>query len=403
MRRVSWFAAVLVLSALAAGLSSPSARAQTSSSQSLAPPTKTPPVPDKKTPVAKITLEFAYGSEKKNWIDAVTAKFNGSDFKVASGEQIVVKTVAAGSGEIIDDLLSEKSKAHVVSPAAGAFVEIGNAASSEQNKGDLIGETKDLVRSPIVVMIWSDTAKKLGWPAKSIKWSELFSYASDTATWAAVAPGSPPFKLAHTQPDQSNSGLHAIFLQAFAGAKKFDGLTIGDVNTPEVKQYFTKVEAAVPYYETSTGFLAKRMVQEGPSVLTAAIVYENLVIEANRASANSGQPAQVVAIYPEEGTFPSEHPIGIVKRPWVTAKHEEAAGIYINYLRAKEQQEEAMKSGFRPYDPEMFSLADRWKAELGVSEKKPKDLEPPPYSAINLIRETWRETKNTAATSAKGQ
>jgi len=86
------------------------------------------------------------------------------------------------------------------------------------------------------------------------------------------------------------------------------------------------------------------MFAAGPQYLSAAVLYESMVIE------SYGQNLQfpVVAIYPKEGTFWSDHPIGIVNRDWVTPAHKEAAQIYIKYLLARPQQERAMQYGFRP-------------------------------------------------------
>ena len=365
MRRSSFFGVLPIVGWISTGMAVLTATAQTTSTpaHSVTAPQHTPPAPDKSPPEASIVLDFSYGSEKQKWIDSVTKTFNDAKLTIPGASDtktvIVVKPFPMGSGEIIDELLSEKKKPHIVSPAAGAFIDIGNAASNEQNKGDLIGETSDLVLSPIVVMMWRETAEKLGWPNKPIKWKDLCDYASDPARWKqAAGADAAAFKLAHTQPDQSNSGLHAIFAQAFVASNKFAGLTLADVSKPEVKQYFAKVEKAVPYYETSTGFLGRRMLQDGPGALTAAVVYENLVIEANQKTAAANQPPAVVAVYPEEGTFPSEHPIGIVKRPWVTPGHEQAAKVYIDFLRDTEQQNEAKKYGFRPYHATAVSLGD---------------------------------------------
>ena len=52
------------------------------------------------------------------------------------------------------------------------------------------------------------------------------------------------------------------------------------------------------------------------------MLYENKVTESYGQS-NLAFP--VVAIYPKEGTFGSDHPIGIVDRDWVTPEHRDAA------------------------------------------------------------------------------
>ena len=167
-------------------------------------------------------------------------------------------------------------------------------------------------------------------------------------------PGAGRFRLGHTDPENSNSGLHALFLMAYAATGKFDGqLTRGELIQPQFLSYLREVEGAVPHpLESSTGLLAKSMIDQGPSQMTAAIVYENLVIEANRRSLKG---PLVVAVYPSEGTFQSEHPVGIVNRSWVTPKHREAAEIYINYLLDRPQQERAKRMDSGPATPESRS------------------------------------------------
>ena len=311
----------------------------------------TPPVPTKQLPASVtetthveattprpdsgIELLFAYGSEKKSWIEDVTEHFNGSGAKIPSGENILVKTNAAGSGEIIENLLNGKTQAHLVSPAALAFVTIGNGKSRESDAGDLVGPTRELVRSPIVLAIWSELAEAAGWRKGPVSWRDVFNAAREPKRWGELTgkPGVGRFRLGHTDPENSNSGLHALFLMSYAATGKFDGqLTRGELIQPQFLSYLREVEEAVPHpLESSSRFLAKSMIDQGPSQMTAAIVYENLVIEVNRRSLTG---PVVVALYPSEGTFQSEHPVGIVNRSWVTPKHREAAEIYISYLLA---------------------------------------------------------------------
>lgn len=59
------------------------------------------------------------------------------------------------------------------------------------------------------------------------------------------------------------------------------------------------------------------MLTGGPQYLSAAVLYENTVIDSRR------QPGStpLVAIYPREGTFWSDHPAAVVRRPWTTPQH----------------------------------------------------------------------------------
>ena len=75
----------------------------------------------------------------------------------------------------------------MISPAASAFLTIGNARSNEDDLGDLVGPTVELVRSPVVVAMWREQAMALGWPEKPIGWADLVVYARDPAAWAKAA------------------------------------------------------------------------------------------------------------------------------------------------------------------------------------------------------------------------
>jgi Ca-activated chloride channel family protein len=87
------------------------------------------------------------------------------------------------------------------------------------------------------------------------------------------------------------------------------------------------------------------MFANGPRYLSAAVMYESLVVQ-SYSEPNLAFP--VVAVYPKEGTFWSDHPVAIVDREWVTPEKREASEIYIKFLLDNPQQLKALKSGFRP-------------------------------------------------------
>src|ERR1700747_214348 len=93
-------------------------------------------------------------------------------------------------------------------------------------------------------------------------------------------------------------------------------------------------------------------------------------------------PMPVVAIYPKEGTFWSDHPIGVVEREWVTPEHREAAKQYIQFLLQKPQREKAIGYGLRPGAVDVPLAAPIDEAH-GVDPKEPKTtLEVPSASVI---------------------
>jgi hypothetical protein len=73
-------------------------------------------------PRGALELVFPYGSEKEKWITDVTTAFNRSGAKTQSGKTIFVRAIPTGSGESIDNILSGRLSAHLVSPASAAFM-----------------------------------------------------------------------------------------------------------------------------------------------------------------------------------------------------------------------------------------------------------------------------------------
>src|SRR5262249_58321264 len=91
------------------------------------------------------------------------------------------------------------------------------------------------------------------------------------------------FKFAHTHPEKSNSGLLAMIAMAQARTGNFQKLQPRELDVPEVREFVEAMERSVVYYGESTGFLKDDMIARGPGPtgFHAAVMYENLVIEAN--------------------------------------------------------------------------------------------------------------------------
>src|SRR5271166_6403972 len=316
----------------------------------------------------RLELTFTYGSEKEKWINEVTDAFNRGDHRTASGKRIFVRAIPMGSGEAIDEVMEGRRQPHIISPASAAFIKLGNAQSQSKYGKDLIASTDNLVLSPVVIAMWKPMAEALGWGKKPIGWSDILALARSQKGWEAYGyPQWGRFKFGHTHPQFSNSGLISLFAEVYAASGKTAGLTLADVNKPHTADFLSGIEKSVVHYGSSTGFFGRQMFSTGPQYLSAAVLYENMVIESY---SQTNLPFPVVAVYPEEGTFWSDHPVGIVEREWVTPEHREAAKIYIQYLLSRGEQEKAIEYGFRP-------------ASLDV----------PPADVINALLQLWKTQK----------
>ena len=344
-----------------------------------------------RAPSGSLELVFPYGSEKEKWITDVTREFNRRNIKTSGGKTIFVRAIPVGSGETIDNILSGTLQAHLASPASGAFIKLGNAESRLKTGKDLIASTDNLVLSPVVIAMWKPMAEAIGWGKKPIGWSDILALSRNEKGWEAYGyPQWGKFKFGHTHPEYSNSGLISLFAEAYAGSGKTAGLTMADLGKPQLKQFMGGVEQSVVHYGSSTGFFGRKMFANGPEYLSAAVLYESMVVESYSQN-NLAFP--IVAIYPKEGTFWSDHPVGVVDREWVSPEHREAAKIYIQYLLARPQQLKAVDYGFRPALVDL-PLASPLDIAHGMNPQEPKTtLEVPSAEVINGILHLWKTQK----------
>jgi Ca-activated chloride channel family protein len=345
---------------------------------------------------APVVVQIVYGSEKKSWLEEQIAAFQSKSPKTASGRPIRIAASAMGSGEAVQQILSGSLKPAVFSPASGAYLTLLNQGwlSAPGHTQPLAPAGDPLVLSPVVLALWRPMAEALGWPARQPGWSDLLKVNADARGWGAVGhPEWGRFKLGHTHPAFSTSGLLAVLAEAYAGAHKSRRLTAEDLAAKETRAFVTAVESSIVHYGKSTGFFAEKMLARGPEYLSAAVLYENLVIE------SYGKPHDgpaVVCVYPAEGTFWADHPYAMLEAEWVDAEQRQGAAAFLAFLKARPAQERALALGFRPADPAV-PVGAPIDAAHGADPKQPQNLlEVPPGPVLAALLDAWRATKRGA-------
>ncbi len=357
-------------------------------------------------PANAVKISFLYSSEKQGWVDAVTKTFNDSQTKTPSGKPIFVTTKPIGSGESVTNILEaadgkqptdEFNQPTLWSPASGIWLPILNDEWSSRKQKDLVdaGECKNVVLSPVVIMMWKPMAEALGWPNKQIGWADIAKISTSANGWADYGqPQLGRFRFGHTHPDFSNSGLQTIIAMAYAASQPGRALTVADVDKPETAKFLNNLESAVAHYGSSTGFFADSMIARGPTYLSAAVVYESSVVSSYDANGQQKNPDfPLVAIYPKEGTFQSDHPVCIPDASWVSADQRDAAKAYRSYLLTTPVQQQALQFGFRPAEPSV-AIAAPIDAAHGVDPKQPQSvLTVPDAKTIQKVRDLWKAQK----------
>jgi Ca-activated chloride channel family protein len=350
---------------------------------------------DRPADPSSVVVAIVYGSEKRSWLEAQVKAFEATRPRTRASRPIHIEGTAMGSGESVQGILAGRLRPTVFSPASGVYVTLLNQQwlSTGGHTRALAPAGEPLVLSPVVIAMWRPMAEALGWPGKRIGWGDLLRVDADPRGWGAQGHAEwGRFKLGHTHPAFSNSGILAVLAEAYAGAGKTRGLSLADLDGKGTIDLMTAVERTIVHYGKSTGFFADKMLERGPGYLSAAVLYENLVIE------SYGQPRStpIVAIYPVEGTFWSDHPYCILDAEWVTPEQREAAEAFQTFLRARPAQTSALALGFRPADP-AIAIAAPIDAAHGVDPKQPETLlEVPEAAVLARLVDLWQQHKKAA-------
>ncbi|HZO15047.1 MAG TPA: VWA domain-containing protein [Polyangiaceae bacterium] len=349
-----------------------------------------------------IELNIVYGSEKKAWLQDAIQAFNASPAAKLDGKPIVVKGTPMGSGVIISEVVDGKTQPDVWSPASDLFRPLLNEAWTKKHGAAggqkvVAPEGKRLVLTPLVIAMWKPMAQALGWPDKPVGWSDVLALSTDKKGWQSK--GHPEwglFKFGHTHPKFSNSGLLSVVAEAYAAVGETRGLTREKLQDEKVARFMRDIEGSIVHYGESTGFFADKMLTRGPSFLSAAVIYENLVVDSYRRPEFQKRELDIVAIYPKEGTFWNDHPYIVLDAPWVTEPKRKAAKVFLDFLLSEAQQRRAMTEyGFRPADP-AIAVAAPIDAAHGVDPKQPKTLlDTPEADVVNAALDLWMKTKKT--------
>ncbi len=238
-------------------------------------------------------------------------------------------------------------------------------------------------------------AEALGWPKKALGWSDILKLSQNSKGWDSLGRAEwGRFKLGHTHPEYSNSGLLSFLAESYAGADKTRGLSLEDLAAPKTRSFLTGIERSIVHYGKSTGFFSEKMASRGPAYLSAAVLYENSVVESYAQSSASNPP--LVSIYPREGTFWSDHPYSVLSAPWVTADQKAAAEAFLARIKDRPAQERALSLGLRPGDTNL-PVASPIDAEHGCDPKQPQTLLAVPSAAVlKQLLTVFRELKKSS-------
>ena len=343
------------------------------------------------TPVAgpKTTaLRLAYSPEKQVLFEQLVADFNAQGLKTADGSPLRIEAVQMDPETMVDAALAGNVQAIV--PDSSVWLDVLDRTYAERvTTGDAVGSqprlTSEVTRwavSPVVIAMWEETAREMGWPDRPIGWKDLLNRAQSN----------PDFKWSHPATN-SASGLLATLAEFYAGAGITRGLTEDIARSQAVTEYVGAIEKTIRFYGEGEWAVVQRALNEGSGFLDAFVVQEQLVVYFNQ---QPNRPGKLVAIYPAEGTLWEDHPLALVESPSLTPLQRETYRAFRQYLTSKPVQQRVLEAGYRPADLSIpidgptspISVAN------GADPAQPQTtLQVPGPGVVQVVRDVWWLTK----------
>jgi Ca-activated chloride channel family protein len=337
-----------------------------------------------------LRVSFAYSPEKETLLKPLVARFN-SERKDSGGRPVYLDAQVVASGDAETKIAQGKLQPVLWSPASSLW---GRLLNFEADKPFVQRDNPSIVRTPLVIAMWEPLARALGWPAKPIGFQQVLRLALDRRGWAAYGkPQFGQFKLGHTNPDFSTSGLSAVAAEYYAATGKREGLTLQDITRPAVRRQIQAVERSIVHYGDTTLFFADQLRRNGPGYASAVAMEEATLIDFNT---KQGSGTKLVAIYPAEGSFASDNPLITLQAPWVTDAQRAGAKVFADWLASHVKPSVAARFGFRPADSTAHPPSPIDSAH-GADPSQPKRaLSLPEPRVLARIKQAWHNDRKAA-------
>jgi Ca-activated chloride channel family protein len=352
---------------------------------------------------APVEVTIASSVTKQRWLQDAAQSFAEADLRTASGAPIKIQVSPVLSGESLLQISEGTLTPTVWSPGETAWVDQLNDHWGRSHPTlPMSSACEPTILTPVGFAMWLPMAEALGWPEQPIGWRTLIDLANDPAGWASHGhPEWGTLKLGHTHPQYSSAGLLFLASIIYSELGKTGDLTTAEVYSPAITQSLVSLAENTAKYGMVTTDLLSKMAEHGPNFLHVAAAFEEGTVRFN---VERGEELRwpLAFIFPEEGTFWSDHPFCILDQSgWVSDEQSEAAGLFLDYLLSGDVQAKAESFYLRPLS-DSVSLG----AQLNLANGTDPNASPtliPPYSLPNpevseAIIDQFLSTKRKATT-----
>jgi len=328
----------------------------------------------------EVTLSIAYSPEKQELFEELADSFSKTKPRLPKGKRVNLVVVSLAPDDMVE--LAGDNVYQAISPDSSIWLAAIDRRWNEEQGTDtgLVGETTRYMVSPVVIAMWEDVARSLGYPEKELGWQDLLE----------AADGDSALKWSHAS-TSSASGILATLAEFYAGAGITRGLTEETATAQTTLDYVSRLEKTVKHYGEGEQGVIEEIEREGRGFLDAFVVQEQMVVQYNMTHSNN-----LVAIYPFEGTMWEDHPLALLEHPLRTDEERLAYSLFKDFLLSPETQMRVLGHGYRPTDLSIgLDGPDSPIAPVnGADPARPyTTLQIPSPSVISVVRDVWWYTK----------
>nr|WP_290665723.1 VWA domain-containing protein [Ardenticatena sp.] len=292
------------------------------------------------------------------WVRDAAERFNAGQYRDTNGTLLAVQVREEEAGQTIAQWNEAPTPPDVWIPDHEVWAKL-----AADTTGIPMPACPSTSRTALVIATWKPLAQSLGWPARDLGWLDFGSLAADPSAWAYYSGGQfgDEMRLGHAHPGLAGSGAFALLAVIHAAqAQSSQALTPSDISSPLVQASVRSFESAVAWFSPTTAHLARRMDAQGPTSISAAVLYENMVADMTR--------DDVVALYPFEGTFMATNP---------ACAFSEAGQVFVAFLLERTTQDRLSQYHLRAPSPS------------GAGELAVPVLPVPPAETLVALQTLW--------------
>jgi Ca-activated chloride channel family protein len=286
-------------------------------------------------------IKVVCASESEVMLSYLAKRYNSLHRSVNSKQFSNIKIIGVDTETLLQKTLSGETA--IIVPNSSLLLDIWEQRWREQHHDShaLVRELNIFAASPLVIGIQREIALLLGFPKRSLGWSNLLEHVRDEI----------PIRLAHAS-IQSGSGLLSILAMFYVGAKKNSSLTAKDVQSKEVQNFVQALEKTVQEYGASDRDVINRVFVEGKWRVDAIVAQEQAIIQFAQKSLIN----KMVLIFPREGTLWADYPLTLLSGREPNEQEVAAYHSFSDYLSSADAQAFIPRFGFRPVGPQSSSF-----------------------------------------------